>query len=228
MIGIIGAMEIETNGLVQKMTKVVVEKVGSYSFAKGKLSGKDLVVCRCGIGKVFSSTATALMIEKYNVECVINIGVAGGVKPLKQGDVVVAEKTVQHDYDAVADGLILGQIHGFSSPYLECDKTLVDKLCNALKKTGEECKRGVIASGDCFVSSTEKSNFIANTFGASAIDMESAAVNQVCLLQGVPFCAMRAISDNADDEAVKSFYEFVTEASEKAIETICIFVSEFN
>ena len=228
MIGIIGAMETETSGLVKKMTDVVIEKVGSYSFAKGKLNGKDLVVCRCGIGKVFSSTATVLMIEKYGVECVINIGVAGGVKPLKQGDVVVAEKTVQYDYDAVADGLELGQIHGFSSPYLECDKTLVDKLSNALEKTGGEYKRGVIASGDCFVSSSEKSNFIASTFGALAIDMESAAVNQVCLFQGVPFCAMRAISDNADDEAVKSFYEFVTEASEKAIETICVFVSEFN
>ncbi len=227
MIGIIGAMEIETNGLVSKLNDTLVEKVGSYSFVKGNLYGKDVVVCRCGIGKVFSSTAAVLMIEKYGVDCIINLGVAGGAKPLKQGDVVIAERTVQHDYDAVADGLKLGQVHGFNSPYFDCDNTLIEKLSIALNEADVNYTKGVIASGDCFVSSKEKSTAIAKEFGAIAFDMESAAINQVCSVQGVPFCSMRAISDNADDEAVKSFYEFVTEASEKAIDAISKFVSIF-
>ncbi len=227
MIGIIGAMEIETNGLVAKLDNVVNESMGGYTFTKGVYDGKDVVVCRCGIGKVFSSTAAVLMIERYLPDCIINIGVAGGAKPLVQGDVVVANKTVQHDYDAVADGLELGQVHGFSSPYFDCDVTLVDKLSTALERTGNKFIKGVIASGDCFVSSAEKSTSIAKRFGAVAFDMESAAINQVCQIQSVPFCSMRAISDNADNEAVKSFYEFVTEASEKAISAVCKFISIF-
>ena len=78
MIGIIGAMEIETSGFVARLDNTSTQSVGSYLFTVGELYGKKVVVCRCGIGKVFSSTAAALMIEKFAVKCIINLGVAGG------------------------------------------------------------------------------------------------------------------------------------------------------
>lgn len=225
MVGIIGAMEIETRGLVEKMTETKTENFGAYEYTIGKLNGKDLVVCKCGIGKVFSSTAAILMIRNYNPTAIINIGVAGGAKPLKQGDVVIANKTVQHDCDSTADGLALGQVNGFDSPYFDCDDALVFKLTDVLSRLGYEHAVGTIATGDCFVNSSEKSRWIVDNFGAVAFDMESAAINQVCLVQKVPFCSMRAISDNGDDGALKSFYEFVTESAKKAIEVISEFVS---
>lgn len=227
MIGIIGAMEIETNGLIAKMTDTVSHSFGEYKYTVGKLNGKDLVVCRCGIGKVFSSTASVLMIHEFKPSVIINIGVAGGAKPLKQGDVVVANKTVQHDCDSTADGLQLGQVNGFDSPYFDCDADIVSKLDAVLTNLGHDHCVGTIASGDCFVNSKEKSSFIINNFGASAFDMESAAIHQVCKVQNVPFCSMRAISDNGDDEALKSFYQFAIEAAEKAINVICEFVTSF-
>lgn len=224
MYGIIGAMEIETAGLVERMSAPKTIWAGAYGFTVGSIDGVETVVCRCGIGKVFSSTAAALMIEKFGVEGIVSIGVAGGAKPLRQGDIVVAERTVQHDYDAVADGKLPGQVHGFDSPYFSCDPGAAAALFSAAETLGYPVAKGTIATGDCFVSGAEKSNAIARAFGACAFDMESAAINQVCAVQGVKFCSMRAISDNGDDEAVASFYEFVNEAARRSIEVIVRFL----
>ncbi len=228
MVGIIGAMEIETKGLIDNMKDVRNVNIGAYAFTTGTLRGKPVVVCRCGIGKVFSSTAAALMLSEFEVNTIISIGVAGGKKPIKQGDIVIAERTVQHDYDATADGLELGCVHGFDSPYFICSRALVGQLSEVISHLGFDYSVGTIATGDCFVSSREKSDAIASRFNAIAFDMESAAINQVCAYQGVSFVSMRAISDNGDDEAIHSFYEFVTVAAARSIEVISEFVARFG
>ena len=228
MVGIIGAMSVEVDALTEKIQDKKVERVGEYVFYQGKICGKEVVVCRCGVGKVASASVASLMIYLYNPKAIINIGVAGGVKPLQQGDVVVAEHTVQHDYDGVADGLALGQVHGFSSPYFDCDHGIVGQLCRVLDQKGYAYKTGTMASGDCFVSDNQKAKAIAQTFGAISFDMESAAINQVCQTQGVSFTAMRAISDNGDDDAVKSFYEFLTEACARSTDVITEFIATFK
>ena len=197
---------------------------GIYNYEVGKIFGKEVVVCRCGIGKVFSSTATALMIEKFAPVAIINIGVAGGAKPLCQGDIVVSKRTVQHDYDGTADGLKMGQVHGFDSQYFNCDENLVNAISKVIDEFGYSYIVGTVATGDCFVSDNAKSSFIAKTFDANAFDMESGAINQVCNVQNVPFVALRAISDNGDDSAMKSFYEFVTEAATRSISIISKYI----
>ena len=228
MLGIIGAMEIETDGLIAMMSECRINDLGGYKFVKGKLRGKDVVVCRCGIGKVFSSTAAALMLFAYEIDGIINIGVAGGMKPLKQGELVVAERTVQHDFDATADGLEKGCVPGFDSPYFNCDRAFVGQLSEVISRLGYRYKVGTIASGDMFVGSKSKSEEIFRQFGAIAFDMESAAINQVCVGMGVGFTALRAVSDNGDDAAVKSFYEFVDAASSKSIEVMSEFIASFG
>lgn len=226
MLGIIGAMKIETDSLIAEMNNVEKVNAGAFLFSVGEFCGKKIVVCECGIGKVFSASAAALMIEKLGVTEIINVGVAGGKKPLRQGDVVIAEKTVQHDYDATPDGLPLGQVHGFDSPYFDCDKGLVDRLDTIMNDMKISHEIGVVASGDCFVSSREKAGAISEKFGAIAYDMESAAINQICKFQNVKFVSLRAISDNGDDEAVKSFYEFVTAAAETALNVLRRLIEE--
>ncbi len=228
MIGIIGALEMETNGLIELMIEPKTTEIGAYKFVKGKVRGKDAVVCCCGVGKVFSSTAAVLMIAYFNVDSIINIGVAGGAKPLKQGDIVIAERTVQHDFDAVADGVEKGTVSGFDSPYFDCDRALVGQLGEIITRLGYKFKVGTVATGDLFVGSNAKSQEISREFGAIAYDMESAAINQVCTVQNVGFTSLRAISDNGDDGAVKSFYEFVEEAAAKAIEVITEYIASFG
>lgn len=228
MIGIIGAMDIETKGLIDLMSEPKYTAIGSYEFVRGKIRGKETVVCRCGIGKVFSATAAVLMLSRFELSAIVNIGVAGGAKPLKQGDLVIAERTVQHDYDATADGLEKGRVHGFDSPFFDCDRALVGQLSEIISRLGYNYKVGTVASGDCFVGSKTKSEEISREFGAIAYDMESAAINQVCCYQGVGFVSLRAISDNGDDEAITSFYDFVTEASEKSIDVITEYIASFG
>lgn len=217
MIGIIGAMQVEIDEIVAELKNKNEVNVGAYTFVTGEFCGKSVVVCKCGVGKVFSSSAAALAIREFGADTIINVGVAGGKKPLRRGDVVVASKTVQHDYDATPDGLPLGCVHGFDSPYFACDEGLCKKIDEIMNDLGIAHQVGVIASGDCFVGSKQKSEWISERFGAIAYDMESAAINQICAFQGVKFAAIRAISDNGDDEAITSFYEFVDAAAKTAV-----------
>lgn len=224
MLGIIGAMKIEIDGIKNLMSEKEELSFGSYLLTCGKLYGKDVVACECGIGKVNSSTATMLMKAKFDVDTVINLGVAGGYKTLKQGDTVISAKTVEHDYNATPDGLVEGQVHGFDSPYLDCDNDMVEKFSAIAKERGYSFATGVVVSGDQFIASNEKSEYLTKTFGALAYDMESGAINHVCKLLGIKFIAIRSISDNGNDEAVDSFYTFVEKASKKSIDLVCSYV----
>ncbi len=224
MLGIIGALTIEVQGLLDLMDEKEAYTLGAYSMTKGKLHGRDLVVCKCGIGKVNSSTATMLMIRQFGVDSVINIGVAGGYRTLKQCDTVIGSYTVQHDYDATADGQPLGQVDGFESPFVPCDEQLARTLKGIADEKGYPNKLGVIASGDCFVASNEKSEAITKAFGALAYDMESGAINHVCSLLGVKFAAIRSISDNGNDGAIDSFYTFATKAAAVALDMVSTYV----
>jgi adenosylhomocysteine nucleosidase len=228
MIGIIGAMSIEIDEIVNKLTEKNEYSYKSYNFVSGKLCGKDVVVCKCGIGKVNASTATMLMKVKYDVDVLINIGVAGGYKTLKQGDIVISSKTVEHDYDGTPDGLTLGQVHGFDSPFLDCDEELVSSLHKIACERGYSTVVGAVATGDQFIASNVKSSLITQTFGAVAYDMESGAINHACKNLGIRFVAIRAISDNGNDEAIESFYEFVTKAALKSEDLVCSYISSLN
>jgi adenosylhomocysteine nucleosidase len=165
---------------------------------------------------------------KYDVDVLINIGVAGGYKTLKQGDIVISSKTVEHDYDGTPDGLTLGQVHGFDSPFLDCDEELVSSLHKIACERGYSTVVGAVATGDQFIASNVKSSLITQTFGAVAYDMESGAINHACKNLGIRFVAIRAISDNGNDEAIESFYEFVTKAALKSEDLVCSYISSLN
>jgi adenosylhomocysteine nucleosidase len=168
------------------------------------------------------------MKSKYEVDTIINIGVAGGWKTLKQGDIVISKNTIEHDYDGTPDGLTLGQVHGFDSPYLACDEELVSKLYNIAQNRGYSCVVGNVATGDQFIASNSKSAQITQQFDAVAYDMESGAINHACKILGVKFVAIRAISDNGNDEAIDNFYTFVTQAAIKSEDLVCSYLETLS
>ncbi len=227
MIAIIGAMDVEISGIVQKLSDAKKTNAVGFEFVQGLFEGKELVVCRCGVGKVSSAAATAVLIQLFKPELVLNVGVAGGAFPLKQGDIVIAEKAVQHDYDATADGLIKGQITGFDSPYLECDGGVSAKLKAAADSCSYKSVVGVIATGDEFINSKQKASEITRDFNAYAYDMETGAIAEVCMICKTKFAALRAVSDNGDECAAKSFYEFLTEAVEHSIDILTKFIKNY-
>lgn len=225
---LLGAMKIEIEGLAERFACGKPRKIGAFWVREGVAGKYKILCCECGVGKVNSaSAASAILCDQKDIDLVINLGVAGGVgNGLRQGDVVVGTRCVQHDYDQQADGLQKGQVNGFDGVYFECDAQAVERMAKVLAALGLRHASGVIASGDQFICSKQKAQSIRDGFSALACDMESAAIAQVCALYGVRYLAMRAISDGGDDGAVRSFYEFVTTAAEASARAVAAFLEQ--
>lgn len=221
-LGIIAAMALEAEPLIEQMDDVSTETISDVTFAKGTLYGHAVVVAVCGVGKVFAALCAQTMILTYRPRAIINTGVAGSLsKALKIGDLAVAQRVVQHDMDTSAIGDPVGLISGINEVYLPADDKICGGLCAAAKELGLHTLCGTIASGDQFVSSAEKKAWITDAFGAIACEMEGAAIGQVCFVNRVPFAVVRAISDDANGEAYMDYPQFAQLASKNSVALIC-------
>ena len=214
MIGIIGAMKEEVailKGIIEDQT---VEKVMHVEFTRGMLHGKEVVLLESGIGKVNVAVATTLLLEKFDIDVVINTGSAGGVKTdAEVGDVVISESVAYHDVDVTGFGYEWGQVPGLPAVF-ESDMDLVSKVEEVLGKVGIRYFSGQIVTGDAFVNRPEQMVRIKENFGnAVALEMEAAAVAQVCHIANIPFVVVRALSDIAGKESEVSFDEFLPKAA---------------
>ncbi|MDO4588619.1 MAG: 5'-methylthioadenosine/adenosylhomocysteine nucleosidase [Fusobacterium sp.] len=218
-IGIIGAMNEEVIELKSIMSDIQVENLGNLEFFKGNLLGKEVVLVEGGIGKVNASICATLMIEHFKVSKVLFTGVAGGTNPdINIGDIVIGVDQIEHDFNATAFGYALGQIPRMDSYIFEADKELVDLAYSvAVEKFGaEKVRKGRIVSGDEFVASVEKINWLRETFNADCTEMEGASVAHVCHVFKMPFLIIRAISDKANHDAKVDFPEFVKLAAKNS------------
>lgn len=205
-IGLIGAMDVEVQFIRGKLCEPVETVISGIHFFEGTLYGKQVVVTQSGVGKVNAAICTEILIFKFNVTHVINTGIAGGLDArLSVMDTVVSTDAVHHDMDATAFGYAACQVPGIDTVAFPADETLIKAVETAYQKGKEEGKlkhkviRGRIASGDVFVSSTDKKKTIIGLCGASCCEMEGAAVAQVCYLNKVPYAIVRCISDLAEN-----------------------------
>ena len=215
-IGIIGAMQSEVELLHERMEDARFETHIGISYATGRLSGKDVVVCQCGIGKVNAGVCAAIMIDAFGVDAVINTGVAGSLDAsVDIGDIVVATDAVQHDMDVAALGYVRGHVPGEESPFFESSPKLRQTIIAAAGVVAPDIRaiEGRIASGDQFVSDAQLKDAIVEAFGASCCEMEGASIAQVCHKANVPFCVVRAISDKADGSAHMDYPTFQAKAA---------------
>lgn len=224
MIGIIGAMEEEVTQLKAKMNIKETKTLKKLNFYIGSLHNKDIVVVRCGIGKVNAALCTQIMIDNFDIHAVINTGVAGGLDDkLSIGDIVISSDTIQHDFDTTKFGDPVGYISDIDmeDAFFKADTKLIN-IAEQVGKTMIHTKVfvGRIASGDQFISSKEVKNKIKNNCNAYCTEMEGAAIAHACYINEVPFLIIRAISDNADDTSGISFEEFVNMAAQNAADMI--------
>ena len=220
MIGIIAAIKPEIEALKAVITDKYVRTVSSVEYISGKLNGREVVVAGCGAGKVNAAVCTQTMILEYMPDVIINTGVGGTLTDeLSIGDVAVATKLVQHDFDTTGCGDPRGYI-GVGREYMiemPCTERLVSAIEKAAEEEGLKTVRGMIASGDTFVSSeAAKSAILENFPGCVACEMEGAAIAQVCLLNNVDFCVVRAISDSADNSAHMDYPSFIKIAAARS------------
>lgn len=216
-IGIIGAMEQEVARLKDLLTDMTCQEKAGCRFYTGKLDGFDVVLLQSGIGKVAAAVGTTLLLEEFKPACVINTGSAGGFhSSLNVGDVVVSTEVRYHDADVTAFGYEMGQMAQQPAAFM-ASENLMQVVEQAVEASNQHAVRGLICTGDAFVCSADKQAFIRTHFPeVVAVEMEAAAIAQVCHQFNVPFVVVRAISDVADKESPMSFEEFLPLAAESS------------
>ena len=206
-IGIIVAMDKELARLRDLLDGAHVARHGCVDFIVGNVGGKEVVLQKCGIGKVNSAVGTVEMIDNYRPDVVVSSGVAGGACDcMKVCDMVVGTEYRYHDAYC-GDDCAFGQIAGMPVAYTT-PKELVDKARAAGGDTA--VYYGLIVSGDWFVDSQNKMRAILSRFpDTAAVDMESCSIAQVCHVRGVPFVSFRVISDvPLSDHKASQYFDF--------------------
>lgn len=228
-LGLVSALHQEQAGLIEAMQGMQTATRGMRDYIAGKLWGIDTVCVLSRIGKVAAAATVATLIERFGVSHIVFTGVAGAVdKDLQIGDIVVADSLAQYDMDATPlfpryEVPLLGQSH-FAS-----DRHLSDRIANAasdfvaqdlataipsrerdmFRLSSPRVFRGLIASGDEFIDSQAKQLELKTAFPSLfAVEMEGAAVAQVCFEFGVPFSVIRTISDGANEASAHNFMQF--------------------
>ena len=209
-IGLLVAMEKEAQGIISGLSGTFTEEYQGKRFTIGKIGDKEIILSLAGIGKVNAAFATAIMIEKYGVECVINTGIAGGIGKLKPLSVLSVSSVCQYDSDTTALGDPIGLISGLNKVYFDAD----EEVAKAILKSSDNAVLGRVATGDKFVACDVESKRIAETFDAVACDMECGACAQVCYITGTKFGALKVISDSAGDGSNMTYEEFALRACE--------------
>lgn len=199
MTAVIAAMDEEVALLRAKMTEKSFSVVCGIECCVGVLGKEKIVLIKSGIGKVAAASAASVAIAVFRSDRVINTGLCGG--KFQIGQIVVADRCVQHDMDMTANGCERGRNFDFDSAYFYSNASLSASLSLAFERVGISSERVGIASGDVFIADKGRMDEICTLFDARAVDMESGAVAQVCTRAAVPFAVVRAVSDGGDSVA---------------------------
>ena len=233
MIGIIGAMEEELALLCSFMEQPRKESVAHCEFICGRLEGRDVVLLRCGIGKVQAAVGCTLLIDRFKPELVFNTGSAGGIDTsLRVGDVIIANGLVYHDVDVTAFKYAPGQVPGQPQIF-----PVSDELIKNAEKAVDELKsekilpetmnhvRGLIGSGDAFICDPVHIEKLKKTFPElRAVEMEGAAIAHTCVLFNTPSLIIRALSDVAGVESPVTSEQFLPLAAKHSAEIVRRFI----
>jgi adenosylhomocysteine nucleosidase len=243
---ILGAFADETALLKQQLSNRKDYRFEGISFFTGKLNNRPVVLANTGIGKVNAAMTTTVVITKFEPEEVIFTGIAGAINPeLRPGDIVIAEKIAQHDYGLVTDtGFEIQATQnpaGVPNPlFFAADKQLLDQAIEASRKISlnqiettegllqPKIITGVIVTGDSFIASQKRSKQLRENLGADAVEMEGAAVAQVCCQQNIPCIVIRSISDKANETAVADVEWFTAVAAENSATLVAEMVKQFS
>lgn len=209
MLGIIGAMDVEVDAIKAKIKDGVSTKVAGTEFVTGYIENVMVTVARCSPGKVNAALCTQAMIDNFDVDKVINVGVACSLDPkVIIKNIVIATDVCQYDIDITALGEPKGYINGINMIKIPTDPELSELLARTAINSGERIHRGTVASGDTFIGNARQKEEIARDFGAVCGEMEGGAVGQVCSANNIPFAILRSISDGGDENAAMDYPTF--------------------
>ncbi len=224
--GIIVAMKEELDEILKIMTNINKKEIYNIQYFEGCINQTDIIIVESGVGKVNATRTTQILIDKLDVKEIINVGSAGALnEELSIGDIVIADKLIQHDFDITAFNHNKGYITGVGD-YIYTDKELIDKFRNSANKIEDKSYKinvGTIASGDIFCTDIKMKDKIRSKFNADCVEMEGAAIAQVCYLDKIPFIVIKSISDTPNGNNAIVFDEFVKLASKRCSEILAKF-----
>lgn len=219
-IGIIVATDQEIEETRKILKNSVSQKIYGLEFFTGNISNKNVVLVKCGIGKVNAGRTAQIMIDKFEPSYIVNIGAAGAINSeLNIKDIVIGNKLVQYDFDISSLGdSEKGEISGIGK-YIKSDNKLVsiceDVLENKMQRDFNY-KIGIIATADIFCSDKSVAEKIRKEFNAECVEMEGAAIAQVCYLDSIPFLVIRGISDSPNGNNGIDYYSYCNIAARQS------------
>lgn len=229
-IAIIGAMEEEVQILREKLEGRTEEVIAGCEFWVGSIKGIKVILLKSGIGKVNAAMSTTILLQTYQPDYVINTGSAGGfLQSLNVGDVVISTEVRHHDVDVTAFGYEYGQVPGLPAAF-EANHMLVEAAYQAVHEMNDvQVVKGTIATGDSFMQDPAKVEFVRSKLpNLYAVEMEAAAVAQVCHQFNVPFVVIRALSDIAGKESNQSFEQFLEKAAIHSSELVISMIQQLK
>lgn len=219
---IVAAMDEEINAIKEKFNNLEKGMIKNLYYWSGTINEKNYILTKSGIGKVNAARTTQIFIDNFDVKYVINIGSAGAInEELDIGDIVIGTKLVQHDFDTTAFGDEKGYITGIGKIF-ESDENLISKYKEYLNSNIIHNKNifGTIATGDVFCTDNDMKLNIKKQFGADCVDMEGAAIAQVCTLDKKPFLVIRSISDKVNGKNQIDFNKYIKLASKRCADFV--------
>lgn len=228
---IAGAFDLEVDLLKSQVKDLREERIEGIPFYTGMLAGQPVVLTRSGIGKVNAALTTALLLEHFRPKQLLFTGIAGAMNPmLKPGDIVVGKLIAHHDYGRKT---VTGMVRmPTQNPYsfaknpvfFPSDSALVEKgvvaskniQLNAIGGYKPQIMSGTIITGDIFLADSKLNRQLRKEFHADAVEMEGAAVAQVCYQEKVPFLIIRSLSDSANESAALDFKKYGKTAAENS------------
>ena len=219
MIGIIAAESKEMNEIKKLMKNIEEKDLFNLQFFTGIIEEAECVLVECGEGKVNAARTTQIMIDNFKIDKLVNVGSAGAInEDLNVKDVVIADKLVQYDFDISGLGYEKGEICNIGK-YIYCDKTLVEECKQAIENIENDSYKvviGTIATADSFCDKPEIAKMVRKEFNAECVEMEGAAVAQVCYLDKIPFLVIRGISDTPNGNNKIDFRKYLEIASKQS------------
>ncbi|ASB88145.1 5'-methylthioadenosine/S-adenosylhomocysteine nucleosidase [Bacillus sonorensis] len=229
-IAVIGAMEEEVTILRSKLEQTNREVIANCEFTSGTYEGKEVVLLKSGIGKVNAAMSTTILLDRFKPDVVINTGSAGGFHhSLNVGDIVISTEVRHHDVDVTAFEYEYGQVPNLPAAFRADDKLVKTAEAEASDLGTFQVVKGTIATGDSFMSDPERVAFIRGKFkDLCAVEMEAAAVAQVCHQFDIPFVVIRALSDIAGKESEISFDKFLEQAAKHSTELVLRMIKQIK
>lgn len=222
-LGIIGAMDIEVQTILHQCQSLREHEIGRFKIYTGKINNQEVVVMKCGIGKVHAAIGTQLLVDRFGVDKMLNTGIAGGLNPsLKVGDIVVSTKVAHHDVDVMNFGYAKGQVPQLPL-WFEADKEMIHWV-----QTIRSLQAGPIVSGDQFIREETVKKKLWEDFKPLCVEMEGSAIAQTCYLNQVPFVIIRAISDQADHQSSLTYEQFEEQAARDCAKLVLALVMQLG